>query len=133
MRKILFRAIAAVDDESNNIKSGDMIFGQFIESGVDAPCIVFGDGEQIKIQRDTLGQLTGMNDRNGNPIFEGDALRQHHDDGESNYFGIVEWAMFDDWFGWSVKNCDYNDNLFVWESENIEVIGNVHENSALRQ
>jgi hypothetical protein len=47
MRTIKFRAKAIVKNKHSNIKVGDFVFGCYIESGCDAPCIIFGDGEQI--------------------------------------------------------------------------------------
>lgn len=72
MRKIKFRAKAAVNDKHSNIKVGDWVFGSYLESGCDAPCIIFGDGEQIEVDKNTLGQFIGIEDVNGLDIYEGD-------------------------------------------------------------
>ncbi len=78
MRDILFRAIALVNDKHNGIKKGDMVFGHFVHNGVDAPCLLFGDGEQIEIDRNTLGQFTGLLDLAGTKIFEGDVTKRDY-------------------------------------------------------
>lgn len=51
MRVIKFRSLSVVNDIHNNIKVGYFVYGNYIESGIDAPCIIFGDGEQIEIDK----------------------------------------------------------------------------------
>jgi len=72
MRTIKFRGVSLVNDSHNNIKVGDFVYGCFIQTPVDAPCIIFGDGDQIEIDVKTLGQFTGLVDTNGVDIYEGD-------------------------------------------------------------
>lgn len=69
-RKILFRAKAA-DSNTKGIKKGQWVEGCCIETDCDAPAIVFGDGEQVTIDEDTLGQYIGL-EINGRKVFEGD-------------------------------------------------------------
>ena len=76
MRTIKFRAKATVNDKHSNIKVGDFVFGHYIESGCDAPCIIFGDGEQIEIDKNTLGQMIQTKSRNNTfaELYEGDVV-----------------------------------------------------------
>lgn len=79
-RRIQFRAKAIVNQKWNGIKVGDFVHGSFIESGVDATCIVFGDGEQVEIDISTMGQLTGFKSVRGVNVFEGDNLTLNGED-----------------------------------------------------
>lgn len=85
MRAIKFRAKAVVNDKHANIKVGDFVYGSYIESGCDAPCIIFGDGEQIEINKKTLGQYTSLT-VNGVDFWEGDIISWGDDNREEITF-----------------------------------------------
>lgn len=79
----------------------------------------------------TVGQYTGLKDKNGKKIFEGDILSGHLDElfpeHESRY--PVVWHDY----GWHIK-CDNGsfDTLEQWwVSEYLEVIGNIYDNPEL--
>ena len=98
MRHIKFRALAVVNDKHNGIKVGDFVYGSYIESGVDAPCIIFGDGEQIEVDRKTLGQFIGRTDKDGVEVYDGDIFDIHQTVNGCTIF-VVEWHKL----GWSVR------------------------------
>lgn len=78
-------------------------------------------------------QYTGLTDKNGVEIYEGDAIRIHHDDGDSNYGGIVEWIAEGDWLGWCLMVDDSPDMLRVEDTEKLEVFANIHERPELME
>jgi len=92
-RVIKFRALAVVNDKQNNIKVGDFVYGSYIESNVDAPCIIWGDGEQIEINKKTLGQLTGVKDMFGDDIFEGDIVESDYYLPEMKSISFIEFKV----------------------------------------
>lgn len=78
---------------------------------------------------DTVGQFTGLTDKNGKKIFEGDICRFYGDDGYSDY--AVFWD--DTTSQWTVRQIDLEamDVLDSYFAECCEVIGNIHDNPEL--
>ena len=87
----------------------------------------------------TVGQFTGLHDKNGKGIYEGDVLRSPLGNVVIVKFGykehIVKHDIFTDSFaayGWIVENVkngitDFLDNEFLQG----EVVGNIHDNPSL--
>mgnify|MGYP000867915488 CR=1 FL=1 len=88
-------------------------------------CYLDTDGEWVAdmANRITLMQYTGLKDKNGKEIYEGDII---HCWGGEYYQGYWEYNQkFVVEFGWTQS---------MWEMlhvENIEVIGNIHDNPEL--
>lgn len=71
-------------------------------------------------------QYTGLKDKNGKPIYEGDIVR----DGKGEKC-LIKWAESEAHFGlYDGGGMELTD--FIWmQGEDLEVIGNVHENEEL--
>ena len=84
------------------------------------PC----DGIWFDVDPDTVGECTGLTDKNGKLIFEGDIFR-------SNDGWIVETgSVFYDEGGWCVNNNFLQ--AFMWGGEvRGAIIGNIHDNPEL--
>ena len=101
----------------------------------------------VTVIPETVGQYTGLTDKNGVRIFEGDILRGFeypfcsNINGEFNYFAEVVWFNDSSAFGiYTFKNPKSNvrgisegntDYLEYFNADKWEVIGNIHDNPEL--
>lgn len=111
--EILFRGKRADDSEwieSSSIKqiSTDEIF-------------LLGGRCWIKIVPSTVGRFTGLTDKNGRKIFEGDILEA--ESGNRGYVVFINGAF--------MKSCNSKDMPFLIASDVNAVIGNVFDNPEL--
>lgn len=70
-----------------------------------------------------LMQYTGLKDRNGAEIYEGDVLK------DENGAAAAEWAP--GMGAWGIKDSDDCMTLLADSSEGMEVIGNIHQDPEL--
>ena len=72
----------------------------------------------------TLGQYTGLKDKNEKEIYEGDIVKNKH-----GYLSKIELVEFFEG-GFSPFANDL-DEVFCWRKEDCEIIGNIYENPNL--
>lgn len=82
--------------------------------------------EKFPVYTDTVGQFTGMTDKNGKRIYEGDIVR--FDDG-TFVVQFYECRMGFAFSGLSGRGCVPGFGMTKWE--HIEVIGNIHDDPEL--
>lgn len=78
------------------------------------------------IDADTVGQYTGLTDKNGTKIFEGDIIDFLYRSGYDDY-GIVQYDADETEFGF-MYNSIYEGLGRHYQSKDIEVIGNIFDN-----
>lgn len=125
MREILFRGKRKKGDK--RWVEGDLLHGY---SGFGITNRYYA-GSSFEVVPETVGQYTGLTDKNGARIFEGDIVSGHLDDlfpeDESRY----EIAWID--YGWHLTNLDGTVDTAEqdWVNQNFEVIGNIYDNPEL--
>lgn len=111
---------------------------------------VFGEGrdvwQEIDVERDTVGEFTGLYDKNGKEIYEGDILRYPAEDkfDEENFVSFeVFWHdndCADNHVGWQMDRHHFHGNIcgarelsrFLPKyTKKMVVIGNIHDNEQL--
>ena len=85
-------------------------------------------GAKIYIDTNTIGQFTGLHDKNGKEIYEGDILRIKEPSGHSSY-SLVSFCNK----GYYSIEHGINERVIAGFVNNtiMEVIGNIHDNPEL--
>lgn len=132
-------------DENN----GEWVYGNLIVDGRQASIVngiiesteqYISIGAWCPVDAETVGQSTGLKDKNGVEIFEGDLLSW---DGEMPHIVKFGQWIYEEDFGYKIKNIGFyldssydNTEWFqAMDYENIpiefEIIGNIYENQEL--
>lgn len=97
-------------------------------------CFEFTDDEMLLVDPETVGQYTGLTDKNGKKIFEGDIVKREYTLWHSEtkktretQIGVVSYSNKDCSFCLD-KVCYLGKS---WDGETLEIIGNIHDNPEL--
>lgn len=134
MREILFRG-----KPNNAIMENNFIYGLIVKQvdldGKDALCIQTWERDAegvssrvLEVIPSTIGEFTGLTDKNGTKIFEGDIVKNEY---EENKYQNLKIAYKEKLYAWVIiSNCGRLGMLHNLIG-NIEVIGNIYDNLEL--
>ena len=132
MRKILFRG--------KEVGTGEWVYGYYVhfDGGI------LREGESVRLHDyifipgglslyasvipNTVGQFTGMKDKKGNPIYEGDIVLKRTYNGKNPFRVTFGGGMFHCGFGGGSSTATHR---YTLDDRYIEVIGNVFDNPEL--
>lgn len=121
MRKILFRGRRKKGDK--RWIEGDLTQGCAGYVGIVNRCCA---GTSFEVVPETVGQYTGLTDKNGNKVFEHDIVKAYGSLDEISFIGVVKY--FDGSF--CICNPDFWIHCHLM-SHDVEVIGNIYDNPEL--
>lgn len=136
MREILFRGKRI--DSGEWVEGGTVHQTDFYGDSVDRYFIIDGTdtddniGPAYRVHPDTVGQYTGLTDKNGKKIFEGDILKEYGNPPERSLMVIKNGGFgcfIEFYFGG--EKCGIEQIRNVGWLSYAEVIGNIYDNSEL--
>ena len=133
MRDILFRGQTRRKGEYIVNMAGDKCESHWVYGGIFPQnkdgdfTIIYQQEPEIRkftVYADTVGQYTGLTDKNGVRIFEGDIV-ERVSDGER---AVISWLKYSACFGLSFDGwcCGFDD--YDFSPNDFKVIGNIHDN-----
>ena len=140
MREILFKG--------KRVDNGEWIFGFYFnvpehyKSDLSGKSIIISinNGLFFEVMSETVGQYTGMKDKNGRKIFEGDivkydiayGIQYKNDDCCEKLNTFIETVKFENGEFFPIpKFSECEDYYYSYEYRNFEVIGNIYDNPEL--
>ena len=129
MREILFRG--------KRLDNGEWVYGDYWHLPEKNFYCISDKEFNRKVTPETVGQYTGLTDKNGRKIFEGDIIHLEY---SQVFFGGV-------YFGEYTAEVSYKEGCFItdginngdeietplsgFDNDEVEIIGNIHDNPEL--
>ena len=85
--------------------------------------------ESTQINPDTVGQLTGLKDKNSKDIYDGDILKHKPEGGIVAVENVIKVIFIDGCFK---CNSTFIELYKIYDLKNWEIIGNIHKSASLK-
>ena len=122
MREIKFRGYSTDNDK--------WVFGDLLNYCPKLPVILAIEGEQHECEASSIGQYTGLKDKNGEEIYEGDIVENTT---QTVYLGDkyeVVWNK--NYAGYQLMSNGFTSNIpLIQNFMSYKVLGNIYENPEL--
>lgn len=123
MREILFRG--------KRKDNGEWVYGDLVhwwgKHNTKHDIQIYNNVHRVNVIPESVSEFTGLTDKNGKKIFEGDIIKNEYGDGKY-YFKIVYGEKT---LSWKVQNKYGMFGRLCNVIGNMEVIGNIHDNPEL--
>ena len=152
MREILFRGKRLDNGEwvDGCLAAYDLICPNYPEDTSNATGDYYGQTPYVgfvEVDPETVGQFTGLTDKNGKRIFEGDIIKA--DNGKQSSVSVVKFGdyypemffkMLDMFcpgrqhllaFGFYAASIGKHEEMILFQSQCVEIIGNINDNPEL--
>lgn len=124
MRKIKFRGQKDYNKE--------WVYGYLLQFDWADFIVKYGSFEERqRVIPETVGQFTGLTDKNGKEIYEGDIIQDNNGIGVIMWFQTA-WGIASYAYGYNgLKSYTAVDSFYSKETKEWTVIGNIHDNPSL--
>lgn len=120
MREIKFRG--------KRLDNGEWWYGSLVI--INSRYFIFSDEGRYEVSGATVGQYTGLTDKNGNAIYEGDVMEIPETDFNAYIVGTVEYQE-DSFFIQSRNGGSLWGLQWSLRKHNAGILGNIHDNPEL--
>lgn len=138
MREIKFRGKVSEDvydhyaSQEPKFKKGTFVYGSLLVEREECGCItkVFivdqHKGCRVEVDPETVGQYTGLKDKNGEEIYEGDAFITN-----AGVVAVVEWEKEGRFLGFTADS--EKKIVYINREPAVEIIGNIQDNPEMTE